>query len=783
MKALPLSLFSSPLLMKNIFTSLVAVWFCAGIWSQVEVGTSPLEYNTDKYFQSHDSYIHRQTKSLYPACGSNFYLYDTLSLPFVDDFSKNHFTTYHSWDWPTSFDSIATVYRLTPDTFAADTQPLKYSLYPTRHYSYVNDTVDLIDSSIANVARQLILYGDCNNPFIPVDTLTIWAITSPKYYWDTLTLHVLSTLISTDGMLYGDTLDTIRVYLPPPNNNYWVDNFAYRNTSMGVDPPTYGVVTFDGTNEFGEPYSPGGTNSYGVADYLTSKPINLAGYTAADNIYLSFFSQPKGLGYRPDTHDSLVVEFYSPATEKWYHQWGSIGDTLVGDTCRAFLQTVLPVNNPLFFQNGFQFRFKNWGNLSGNLDHWNIDYVRLDTNRTATDTLIQDVAFVIMPPTILNNYTSMPAHQFLMLNKKPKWNNYLSNLYNANKFITYGFDFRNEAGTLLNQCPTDYPAPDVADIITPYHPNGYSTFPGWAEPDFNHDFTTALPTCCPFVDTARFTISHYFTCSTTDVNHENDSIVLKQDFINYYSYDDGTAEQALWLGTPGYMAVKFTANFADTLRAIQYYFSPVKEDVTSRYITLQVYTDLNSAPIYQESRQIGVLDADPMGHVNKINNGFTTFILNDSVILPAGDFYVGWYQSQTFKVNVGFDKNLDNKSRTYFRTSGAWDTLSIPGTLMIRPVVGKTLWKDQIGIEENWNDQSILLYPNPASETIYFTLADDVTLTSVRVIDITGKQVYQATNPTTHQVDIAGFAQGLYFMQFFANGSAQPLTKKFIIHR
>jgi hypothetical protein len=784
MQVFPLSLPSKPSLMKIFFTSLTVIFIAALGWSQGVVGTSPLEYNTDKFYQFNQSPIQAmETRSLYPSCGTNFYLYDTLSLPFIDDFSQNHFTTYNSWDWPTAIDSIAKVYKLTPDTFAADTQLFKYSLTPTKHYTFAFDTVNSIDSSIVNIARQLIIYGDCSNPFLPTDTFNVWAITSPKYYWDTLTLTVQSIVNFPDGTLNGDTIDTIQVYFPQPNKSYWIDNFAYRNNTMGIDPPTYGVVTFDGTNEFGEPYSPGGTSSYGIADYLTSKPINMGGLTAGDNVFLSFFCQPKGLGYRPDAGDSLVVEFYSPLTQKWHHQWSEIGDTLIGENCRPFLQYVLPVSNSIFLQNGFQFRFKNWGNLSGNLDHWNIDYVRLDTNRNVNDTLIQDVAFVFLPNTILNKYTSMPFNQFTLADKKLKWNNFLSNLFNSDKTITYGFDFRNESGTLLNQWPTDYPAPDVTDIITPYDPNGYSNFAGWAEPDFNYTFSGSP--ALPFTDTARFTIGHYFNCTTTDVNAENDSIILKQDFINYYSYDDGTAEQSIWLGTPGYMQVKFTNNFADTLRALQIYYSPIKEDVTSRYITLQVYQgDLSNPPIYQVSKQIGVLDADPNGLVNPINNGFTTYLFSDTIIpLPAGDFFVGWYQNQTFKINVGFDKNIDNKNKTYYRTSRVWDTLSIPGTLMIRPVVGRPLVKEQIGIEEYWNDESIQLYPNPANEIIFYSINQEVDLSAIRIIDVTGKLVYHSTQIQSNQVDISNFAKGLYFMQFISEESALPVTKKFIVAR
>lgn len=774
--------------MKKFFTILPFLLLTSLSWGQKEYGTSPLEYNTSKYYQHYHSAIDHQAKDLYPLCSNNYYIYDTLSLPFIDDFSQNHFTTYHSWDWPVSVDSIARVYRLTPDTFAQNPglSLLNYSLDTTRHMTYADSSLDAIDSSIVNIPRQLIIYGDCKNPFLPTDTITVWAITSTKAYFDTLTQLVIEFPIFPDGTLTADTTDTINVFFPQTNNSLWIDNFAYRNVTMGINPPTYGVVTLDGTNEFGKAYSPGGTNTYGVADYLTSKPIDLSSYSAASNIYLSFFTQPKGYGYRPDVNDSIVVEFYSPSTQQWYRQWSNIGDTLTFDTCRAFLQTVLPVNNSLFFQDGFQFRFKNWGNLSGNLDHWNIDYVRLDAGRNINDTLIQDVAFVHLPPTILRNYTSMPFRQFdKTIDLKPKWNNDLSNLFNANKNIIYGFDFRNEAGTLLNQWPTDYlPVPDVDDIITPYVPNGYSTFPGWSEPDFNYQFLGA-PTY-PFVDTARFTIDHYFNCTTTDVNQENDSIRLRQDFINYYSYDDGTAEQAMWLGTPGYMNIKFKNNLPDTLRAIQFYFSPIKDDANGRFITLQVYTGSMPSPtlVYQTSRQVGVLDIDPTGVVNEINNGFTTYLLTDTfVALPAGDFFVGWYQSQTFKLNVGFDKNLDNKSRTYYRTSGVWDTLTVDGTIMVRAVMGKALVETEIGIEEFWDSESINLYPNPSSDLINYSIQGNINLSTIRIVDITGKLVYHSTNINSNQIDISTFAPGIYFMQFVSNESPQPVTKKFIVAR
>lgn len=38
---------------------------------------------------------------------------------------------------------------------------------------------------------------------------------------------------------------------PYPDDSLWLDNKAYINTSMAIDPPTYGVATLDGLDARG----------------------------------------------------------------------------------------------------------------------------------------------------------------------------------------------------------------------------------------------------------------------------------------------------------------------------------------------------------------------------------------------------------------------------------------------------------------------------------------------------------------------------------------------------
>lgn len=741
------------------------------------VGTSPLEYNPDIFFQAYKSMTDEGSeKNIYPLGSLNYYIYDTLSLPFIDDFSTWTFKKYDQWSLGTPVDSVAPIYRINPLPPAF---PLNYSFNQTYTYSIVSTSPVVIDS-VANISYQYILYGDPINPFIPVDTLIIYPITTRRYFFNTLTSTIDSVLVFPDGTLTDDSTLTYHVYFPQPTDkSLWTDNFAYRNFSMGVDPPTLGVVTLDGTNEFGKAYVPGGISSYGINDYLTSKPIDL-NYPASDSIYFSFFYQPQGLGYEPAPKDSLVLEFYDVDSRQWHHVLN-----IPGGPVQSFKQVLVPITDTKFLKKGFQFRFKNWGNQSGNLDHWNIDYVRLDKNRNFVDTLIHDVAFVHPPYSILRKYREMPYTQFIQSEVDAKWENYMSNLSNVNKLICYKFKFSDENGNILNLYTEDYtPVSTDTNIIAPYSVAGYASYSRFIQPDFNYNFQANG--WLPLPDSTRFFVKNYIINFDADVRPENDTFLLEQKFYNYFAYDDGTAEEAIWLGTQGSMAMKFTLNYPDTLRAVQFYFSPVRENESNRFIDIKVWSSLtndDSGEVYSEKRQIRILPDDPKAFINPINNGFSTYILDQPVPLPAGDFYVGWYQNQVFKIHLGFDKNTNNKKFTFYKTTNDWDTLAFDGTVMIRPIVGAPITKEQLSVEkEEENVAQILIYPNPASDVFYYQYNHPEQIKRIVIYDIFGKQVLQTLPNGMSQLQVNGLSSGIYFVHFDLNTHPAGITSKVIIH-
>ena len=79
--------------------------------------------------------------------------------------------------------------------------------------------------------------------------------------------------------------------------------------------------------------------------------------------------------------------------------------------------------------------------------------------------------------------------------------------------------------------------------------NGFSTF---GQPfsindntPNNFSYPTDLGDTC-----ATFLVKHF--CNTTpDINTVNDTLEFEQNFVNYYAYDDGSAEGAYALNEPG----------------------------------------------------------------------------------------------------------------------------------------------------------------------------------------------------------------------------------------
>jgi len=179
-----------------------------------------------------------------------------------------------------------------------------------------------------------------------------------------------------------------------PDSNLWKDNSVFINRNYGVNPITIGVATFDGLNLNGRAYNMTSTSTDSEnADTLTSQQIDLSNI---DTSYFMFYYQAQGNGNDPQITDSLILEFYSGTDSLGDAIWNTVWEK-EGSTFHEFKKVVYIFTDPEYLTLDFSFRFRNLASVTGNFDHWNIDYVKLDEYHNSSDTsFLNDVAGFIL---------------------------------------------------------------------------------------------------------------------------------------------------------------------------------------------------------------------------------------------------------------------------------------------------------------------------------------------------------------------------------------------------
>ncbi len=533
-----------------------------------------------------------------------------------------------------------------------------------------------------------------------------------------------------------------------PDTNLWEDFNVYINSDFADNPKSYGVATFDGLKPDGKPYNFIDATAHGIADYLTSKPIDLSNVT--DSVYLSFYYQPQGNGNQPENKDSLVLEFKLPNDTNWYHQWA-----VPGSANQPF-QLVMVYVDTLFYKSGFQFRFKNYATLSGNVDHWNVDYIRLDDQRTFDDTTLKDVAFITDNYGMLNEFSAMP------------WTHYIQDTI-ANMATDMTVTYRNNQDSILavfykyqvidelNQQVELYPTTISSKNVNKY---GYLIEPQAVYNQPANDFY--FPVNNSYGNTTVFQIKNYFDLSSySDFNQKNDTVYSYQVFDKYYAYDDGCAEGGYGVfGVQAKLAHQFDIKRQDTLAAIDVYFNPISEDMSIKTFRFTVWSSLTPETIvYQESGY-----SQPSYQMGR--NGFVRYLLENPVILPAGTYYFGWEKISDTPLNVGWDVNNDHSDKVFYNASGFWVNTSFTGSLMLRPVFGPSGINSVFTYKNNQPD--ITIYPNPANHS-FSILRLDTTLCDVQLFNIEGKQVLQITQPANRTINVQHLPEGLYIVVIRTN--------------
>ena len=301
--------------MKKVFKILCFVFVgSSAVFAQDYV--APLTYNTSLYYKTAP---YRNVEKGNFQSGNLILTSDTLSIPFVDDFSKN---TLRPFDFDINItDSLE---YCSGECF--DDNEMHFHLSQGYTYSFNLGTMQ-VDSVPTTPVTIYDFIGDCTTP---ASSFSAWLPYYHQYTFDSTTGMALDSVLS--NISVPDTvIRTAKVYLGTlPGSVNWMDNYAYYNTTYPILPPTIGVATLDGLNEFGQPYNNSNAGNYGKADVLTSKPIDLSGLVNNDSVFLSFFYQAKGLGDFPNFEDSLIVQFkqdpfFALPGEDWITVWSTSG--------------------------------------------------------------------------------------------------------------------------------------------------------------------------------------------------------------------------------------------------------------------------------------------------------------------------------------------------------------------------------------------------------------------------------------------------------------------------
>jgi hypothetical protein len=539
-----------------------------------------------------------------------------------------------------------------------------------------------------------------------------------------------------------------------PSAKWWSDNYAFINNTYSNHQITIGIATLDALDDAGKLYDNAGSEGF-EADHLTSQPVNL-NYPSSENIWLSFYYEPGGLGDMPELNDSLTLQFFAPEEARWHSVWKA-------DTSRQlkFKPVIIRIENSRYLKNGFQFRFVNWASLSsnlndpsmiGNCDHWNIDYVYLDKNRNAADTSLADVAFRTPLRSILKTHESMPWKQFRQV--------YLQEMGSA-----IPIHYRNNDKITRNVTRNF----EIRDMFTNTVSHSFSAGAANVDPYTNVDYNANLIYTYnnSNTDSALFRITCYLKTDDFDPKG-NDTIIYNQVFSNYFAYDDGSSEGGYGINGQGsrnaMAAYRFKSYLQDTVRAIRICFNDTYLNSNQRAFDLMIWDDNNGLPgniIYTDENVL----VEPGDEIN----GFHTYILPDGVMVN-GVFYAGWKQrSETF-LNAGFDVNTPNRGRQYYWLNGTWLQSQKEGSIMIRPVVGapiKTTSSDDVTplVTKNYR-----MWPNPASDHINLNCSDLALSRSafISIIDLQGRQMMKV--PYSERIDISRLKPGIYTVITLSDG-------------
>jgi len=615
---------------------------------------------------------------------------------------------------------------------------------------------------------------------------SLWAIAQPvalpltsnpvlQEYVKTHPEEATSELKSPSAPLTLPFMDDFSYNGPYPTTELWMDNDAFVNNTLGINPLSIGVATLDGLDAEGLPY---GEDEGWEADTLTSRPIDLSGLEDK-NVVLSFFAQPQGAGDAPESIDKLALEFRD--TSGVWVEIQEIGVPAVND-----FQYYDYLIEEAYISENFQFRFRNHNARTGFVDLWHIDYIKINEGRTENDQSFEDVCFTEVPRSYLREFTAMPWAHYLISNQIALGAinfNLLTDVYNHNT------DEENDVliDFTAREVTTDVAifARDENVDISPMVATEFDIYPtdiqstnDWAVSDLSSDLTQA-----------KITTQYTLTAEGQEVitnqqnfNRTNDTVTTETIFANYFAYDDGTAEYNVGLdGIGSQAAVLFRPNIDDELKAIQIHIPYAADDVSAgQLFTLKVW---ESDPNFGEPKADPIFSKQYTPKYGEGIGGFHTYEVDPIPLVGGQDYFIGWEQNTLadYGIPIGMDKNNPQASiKNYYNLGLGWQPFpsNLSGALMIRAVVnGDPL---SINTESALHASEIAeIFPNPVHDNLFINLkSNNYADYKMAIFNSAGQLIY--INQLQPSIPVNTLTNGIYFIQIKENNTNTLYYEKFI---
>lgn len=467
-------------------------------------------------------------------------------------------------------------------------------------------------------------------------------------------------------------------------------NYPLLTRGMAIEPPSWGVATFDGTDAHGRPFNEEEISA-GPTDQLRSHYMDLSGLLPRDNIYLSFYLQARGRGNAPDPDDSFSLYFAvdSFGNQFYIQAWSIKGSELAGQK-----QFVVPVHRRSYFHKGFQMVFQAEGSQNGYLDHWHLDYVYMAADRSPADTLFEDYAVAAIEQPLLYPYSRAP---WALIQSQ------LKQLSPVGADLSYlgsrpiSVDLQQVlSGPVLPKMILE----EQVDF-SPYAHQHQLLRKDW-------NWTGSNP---------GGNLQYGLDLLGADMHPENNRVDIPVGVDSVLAYDDGEADASYGLSQRRGFGSLFHlgSQQAAVMPAVWIHFvprlnfNPVAN--TAKFMENEPFRlVIWNAPhpdsiLYQQIGNLRVAYGDSL-------NQFQRYGLNEEVVLPDS-FWVGIQQLTDQPIGLGFDLSYNRDPYMYWDSAGVWTPSRLGGSFMIRPEIRFSGMP--VPREETIEEGSLVTWPKPVS--------------------------------------------------------------------